>query len=383
MKRMAFFLAAALFLCTAVVFMPEINAHNKAEKREIKHILCTALSENATGTVIKGSNEQKRVPQGFLPKLMSVLLTAEAIEEGKLSADDTVVVGNEVENTVGAVIWLTPGEKISVDELLKGVIIGNAGDAAQVLAVCVSGSEEEFVDAMNARAFELGMHDTVYQSCGGNDEPSEYTTASDMTRLAAELVRHTELRKYFTAWRDRVRGGETEIVNENRLVLDYEGTTGLKACHSPQAGNILILSAERNGSTFTSVILGCDDEEERFKMGKKMLSSAFSSYKVTTPDFSNEFIRPVAVHGGIEGSVMVGAGDISELVVPGSGGEISASVLIPEYIDAPVKKGQKIGCIGFYNGKTLLCETALVAMSDVKSKDLSWSLAKCLTVLYK
>ena len=379
MKRIIYFLAAALFLWGAICFMPEI----KAEDKKAKDTFCTALCENSSGTLISGNNENVHVPQGYLPKLMTVLLTAEAIEEGKFSSDDTITVGSEAENAAGAVVWLTAGEKITVDELLKSVIIGNAGDAALTLAVNVAGDEESFVDMMNARAFELGMRNTVYRSCGGKDDPSEYTTASDMGKLAGELLKHTELRKYFTAWIDRVRGGQTEVVNENRLVRDYEGVTGLKACHSELSGCALILSAERDGNSFTAVILGCDDEDERFKTGKQMLAAAFSSYKVTTPDFSNEFIRPVTVHGGVEKSVMVGAGDISELVVPKSGGELSAAVMIPEYVDAPVKKGQKVGCIGFYNGKTLLYETDLVALAEVEKRGFWSSIAKCLIVLYK
>ena len=382
MKRIIYFIAAVLFLWGAVCLMPD-NYSTKADEKEVKHTLCTALCENSSGTFIRGNNENVHVPQGYLPKLMTVLLTAEAIEEGKLSLDETITVGSEVENAAGAVVWLTSGEKITVDELLKAVIIGNAGDAALTLAVNIAGDEHSFVDMMNACAFELGMRNTVYRSCGGKDDPSEYTTASDMCRLASELLKHTELRGYFTTWIDRVRDGLTEVVNENKLVRDYEGVTGLKACHSELSGCALILSAERNGSSFTAVVLGCDDEDERFKEAKQMMSTAFSSYKVTTPDFSNEFIRPVPVHGGVEKAVMVGAGDISELIVPKSGGELSAAVMIPEYVDAPVKKGQKVGAIGFYNGKTLLYETNLVALDEVEKRGFWSSIAKCLIVLYK
>ena len=379
MKRIVYFLAAALFLWGAVCFMPEL----KAEDKKAKHTLCTALFENSSGTLISGNNENVHVPQGYLPKLMTVLLTAEAIEEGKLSPDDVITAGSEVENAAGAVVWLTAGDKITVDELLKSVIIGNAGDAALILAVNIAGDEKSFVDKMNARAFELGMRDTVYRCCGGKDDPGEYTTASDMGKLASELLKHRQLRKYFTTWIDRVRDGQTEIVNENRLVRDYEGVTGLKACHSELSGCSLILSAERDGNSFTAVVIGCKDEDERFKTAKQMMSAAFSAYKVTTPDFSNEFIRPVTVHGGVEKAVMVGAGNISELVVPKSGGELSAAVMIPEYVDAPVKKGQKVGCIGFYNGKTLLYETDLIALSEVEKRGFWSSIVKCLIVLYK
>ncbi|MGN0612827.1 MAG: D-alanyl-D-alanine carboxypeptidase family protein, partial [Porcipelethomonas sp.] len=246
----------------------EYSYAEDAGENENSHTLCTVLAEASTGTVIKGENENVRVPQGTLCKLMTVLLTAEEIEDGKLAADTVLTASANANSQSGAVIWLMQGEKINVDELLKAVVIGNANDASVVLAEHIGGDEQGFVDMMNARAFELGMRDTVYKSCTGADAEGQYSTARDTAVLAAELLKHDFLKNYFTVWMDRVRDGQTELVNENRLVRTYEGITGMKAGHSEQSGYTLVLTAERDSNAFIAVVLGCNDKDERFSMGK-------------------------------------------------------------------------------------------------------------------
>ncbi len=359
------------------------NEDNESENKKISYTLCTVLVEAATGTVISGENENVRVPVGTLPKLMTVLLTAEEIECGNLKLDTRLKVGKEAENVPGAVIWLTLGENVSVEELLKAVIIGNANDAAAVLAANIGNDENDFVGMMNARAFEMGMRDTVYQSCGGKDGAGEYSTAADTAILAAELLKYDFLREYFTTWSDRVRDGQTEVVNENRLVRTYDGITGMKAGHSEQSGFSLVLTAERDGAAFISVVLGCGDKDERFSIGKTLVSKGFSSYKVTTPAFSNEFLRPVTVHGGVEKAVEIQAGQLKELVIPKNSGELSTVVLIPEYVEAPVRKGQIIGKVGFYNNDTLLFETDIIASQAVEEMNFLKALKNYLHIMYK
>lgn len=355
----------------------------KADEEKTSHTLCTILTEAATGTVISGENENTIVPLGTLPKLMTVLLTAEEIECGNLKLDTILTAGKEVDNQSGAVIWLTPGEKISVSDLLKAIIVGNANDAAALLAVNIGKDEKNFVGMMNARAFELGMRNTVYKSCGGNDSYSEYTTAKDTSILAGALLKYDFLTEFFTTWSDTVRNGETEVVNENILVRTFDGITGMKAGHSEKSGFNLVITAERNDTSFISVILGCDDKDERFNIGKSLLSQGFSSYKVTMPAFSDEFLKPINVHGGTEKAVQIQAGELNELVIPRSSGELSTAVLIPEYIEAPVKKGQIVGRIGFYNGDTLLFETDLLASQSVNKISFKKAIKKYLCIMYE
>lgn len=343
----------------------------------------SVLAEASTGTIICSENSDLKMPQGSLCKLMTVLLAAEEIAEGKLLLDETLTASANANSQQGAVIWLMQGEVISVDELLKAVIIGNANDATMVLAEHIGGDEEGFVDMMNARAFELGMRNTVYKSCTGHEDNGQYSTAEDTVRLATELLKHDFLRKYFTTWIDNVRNEQTELVNENKLVRTYEGITGMKAGRSAQSGFSLVLTAERDGNGFISVVMGCEDKDGRFNIAKSLMATGFSTYKVTTPSFEDEFLRPIDVHGGKQKSVMLKAEALTELVVRKSGGELSTAVLIPDYIEAPVKKGQVVGRVGFYSGDTLLYETNLVACEKIEKNDFSNSMRKIMDILYK
>ncbi len=355
----------------------------RAEEKTISYKMSTVLTEGSTGTIICSENAEEKMSQGSLCKLMTVLLTAEEIAEGKLLFDQTLTTSANANTQQGAVIWLMQGESISVEELLKAVIIGNANDASVVLAEHIGGSEEKFVEMMNARAFELGMRNTVYKNCTGFDASGQYSTAYDTSILAKELLKHEFLKKYFTTWLDNVRNGQTELVNENRLVRTYDGITGMKAGRSVESGFSLVLTAKRGEASFISVVMGCEDKDERFNIGKSLMATGFSSYKVTTPSFSDEFLRPVEVHGGKQSAVMLEAVNLKELVVPKSSGEMSTAVLIPQYIDAPVKKGQVVGKVGFYNGDTLLFETDLIACESIEKNDFSNSLRKILSIMYK
>lgn len=376
MKRvLSVFLSALLFVLTPCICF--------AEEKKTEYVQCTLLTEVSTGTVICQENGYVHVPQGTLSKLMTVLLAAEEIESGNLTLETELTASANANKQQGAVVWLMQGESITVDELLKSVIIGNANDAAMVLAEEIGGDENEFVGMMNARAFELGMRDTVFKNCAGYDAQGQYSTAYDMALLTRELLKYDFLKGYMTSWTDSVRNGQTELVNENRLVRTYDGILGVKAGHSEQSGYTLSLAAERDDQTYISIVLGCRDKDERFAIGKSLLASGFSSYKVTTPAFSNEFLKPLSVHHGTDTAVEIEALDLTGLVVPKGGDELSSVIFIPEYVEAPVKKGQKIGTVGFYNGDALLYETDLIAADSVESITFAKALKKYLCIMYK
>ncbi|MGN0620953.1 MAG: D-alanyl-D-alanine carboxypeptidase family protein [Porcipelethomonas sp.] len=354
-----------------------------SEESEHDYTRCSLLMEASTGTVLTEDNGYVRVPQGTMTKLMTVLLAAEEIDEGRLDLDTAVTAGSSAEERQGAVVWIRSGESITVEELLKSAIIGNANDACVVIAEQIGRDEQGFTDMMNARAFELGMRDTVFRNCDGFDETGQYSTAYDIALLCRELLKHDFLYKYFNTWMDTVRNGQTEIVNENRLVRSYKGLIGMKASHSEQSGYSLAAAASSDGKTYISVVLGCSDKDERFSLGKELLGIGFSSYRVTTPSFSDEFLRPVEVKGGTDRAVEIEAETLEGLVVPKSSKEPDTVIVIPLYLNAPVKKGQTIGKLGFYNGDSLIYETNLVAASSVDSMSMKIAVKRFLSILFK
>lgn len=328
------------------------------------------LMEAETQTVIEGQNENIRLNAGYLSKLMSLLLVAEDIERGEYSLTDTLTASDSVTGTKGSVIWLESGDTITVEELLKSVIIGNANDAMTVIAERSAGSVETFVMDMNARAFELGLRDTVFTSPYGYYDENECTSAHDMAVICCELAKHEVLLPYFSTWRDFVKNGQTELVNENTLARTYERHIGFKACHSDDSG-YCIAEGGRNesGTAFVAVVLGAENDDVSFKTAKKLLKSGFSGYKVMLTMFPDEMMKPLSIRNGVRSSVELGIAAQGKAAIPKESGKLRTRVVIPDYIDAPVRAEQKVGTAAFYNNDTLVFETDIITKSDVAKLD--------------
>jgi D-alanyl-D-alanine carboxypeptidase (penicillin-binding protein 5/6) len=311
---------------------------------------------------------------------MTVYLTAEAAAAGRLSPEELVTVSPSAENAPGATVWLRGGEKMSVSDLLKGVIIGNANDACIALACRISGDEAAFVSEMNAAAFSLGMRNTRFADCTGLSAEN-ISTAHELGLLCRALLQYEWLTPYFTAWRDFLRGEGTELVSENRLTRSYEGLRGMKAGHGEASGYTLAAAAERGQLTAIAVILGCDDPDERFTYAKNLLNEALSQYYVTTPDLSAEFMQPVPVRHGTAAAVLPETGALLSIAAP-KGGSISNVVVLPKYLEAPVKCGDIIGNAAFYCGDTLVYESPLTAAEDVPRRGFREAFRMLLNSLY-
>lgn len=350
-----------VLLCGAVFFylLPD------SVRAEEPALPCTSvLMEAETGTVLAEQQGDVPVAMGTMAKLMTVLLTADAMAEGRLQPETLITASAKASQQPGAVIWLSAGEKMCVSDLLQAVIIGNAGDAAVALAEAVSGSEEAFVLDMNARAFDLGLRQTRFESASGHED-SGVTTARELALICRALLDYPALQQWFCTWRSFLRGEATELVSENTLTRTYEGLLGFKASHGADGTHYgIAAAAERNGMTCIAVVLDCPDGDSRFSEAKSLLAKGFAGWQITTADFSGEFLRPISVRHGTDSAVELTAGILPALAVK-QGGSLSVSVLVPLYITAPVAKGQSIGSAAFYCDDTLLLEAPLYAAESV------------------
>lgn len=323
------------------------------------------LLEARTGQLLLEENSSESLPMGTMAKLMTMLLTAEALESGALSENTAVTASPAANAQKGASIWLMPGEKMTVGDLLRGMIIGNANDAAVALAEAVSGTEEQFVMDMNARGFELGLRSTVFTCASGLSEEGQVTTAADLGRLCCKLTEYPVLTPYMTTWRTFLRGEQTELVNENALVRSYDGLLGMKAGHGERTGYTLAAAAQRGEGIYVAVVLGCQEDADRFSIAKTLLSKGFGSYQVTTPAFSGEFLKPLQVLHGTDTAVEVEAQGLTGITVPKGNAGLQTVLVLPEYVEAPVSKGQQLGTAAFYQGDIYLYEVSLTAASSV------------------
>lgn len=341
------------------------------------------LMEVETKTIIDSQNPDLKLNCGYMSKLMSILIIAEAIETGKFSLDDNLTASSSVTGTKGSVIWLQQGDTLTADELLKGLIIGNANDALTVLAEKSHRSIDEFVSQMNSRAFDLGLRDSAFTNPYGYYSENDYSTAHDMALISAELSRYDFLTPYFQTWRDFIKEGQTELVNENTLARTFNGHMGFKASHSDNSGYCISEKAVNDDTSYIAVVLGAEDEYTSFSTAKNLINKGFKEYKVTVPGFLDELLLPMKVKSGEETAVEIMLESQNSVVIPKSAPELTNKIVIPDYITAPVKKGQKIGTLAFYNDKTLVFETSIITKNEVKKSSLLFTVKKSLSNLLK
>ena len=327
------------------------------------------LMDAATGTVLYEKNADELLPPASVTKIMTLLLVMEALDSGKIGWDDMVVTSDAAAAKGGSQVYLEPGEQMSMDEMLKSVVVSSANDCATALAEHVAGSEIAFVSMMNQRAAELGMTNTHFVNCTGLDDGEDaaehLTTARDIAIMSQALLRHDAIRKYTTIWMDTVRNGQFGLSNTNKLVRFYEGTTGLKTGFTQGAGHCLSASAQRNGIELIAVVLHCASSTDRFESAKALLDYGFANYALVTPDLDVE-LTPIPVKLGVEETVTpVLADDTPVLIDKGKQAGVTRTVELAEELEAPVEQGQQVGTLRIEADGELLKEIALVAQQAV------------------
>lgn len=290
-----------------------------------------------------------------ITKVMTLILVFEAIENGKISFDDTVTASKHASSMGGSDIWLEEGETMTVHEMIKAVVVASANDAAVALAELVSGTEDEFVEKMNDRASELGMNETVFKNCNGLDEEGHLTSAYDVALMSSELIKHEKIFEYSSIWLDYLRDGKTQIVNTNKLLKSYSGITGLKTGTTSQAGSCMSATAERSGLKLVAVVLGCESGTARFSDAATLLDYGFANYKVEKLVLPEDCLVPIKVKGGMSSEVTVTCTPSDSVVLPkGDTTELKAEFTLCEELEAPVRLGEIVGKLSYsFDGATI------------------------------
>lgn len=341
------------------------------------------LMEPYTGKILYESNADESLPPASITKIMSLLLVAEAIDREEMKLDDVITASEHACSMGGSQIWLEPGENMTVDELLKAAFIASANDATVALGETIAGSEEGFVSMMNKRAKQLGMMNTEFVNCTGLDAEGHLTTAHDVALMSSELIKHELVKKYTTVWMDSLRNGKSELVNTNKLVRFYEGTTGLKTGTTSGAGYCLSATAQRNGMELVAVIMGGDTSADRFNGAKKLLDYGFANYVYTVIEAELEDKFKVDVEKGCEKQVgVVAEGNFGALLKKSDAAEISRETVLKKNIKAPVMKGDIIGTVDIYVADEQIGSINLCAEEDVEKLDFKTVLCRMLKALF-
>ena len=251
------------------------------------------LMEKTTGQMLFAQNEHEKLEPASVTKIMTLLLTMDAIDSGALAYDDVVTVSANAAGMGGSQVWLAEGEQITVEELLKCVCVSSGNDAAVALAEKVAGVTELFVEQMNNRARGLGMDDTHFANPTGLTAAGHVTSAYDIALMSRELLtKHPDIRNFTTIWTDSIRNGTFDLANTNKLIRWYDGATGLKTGYTASAGYCISATAEREGMELIAVVMKGETSDKRNTDAKALLNYGFSAYTLVSAA-----ARPAGDHG--------------------------------------------------------------------------------------
>ena len=305
------------------------------------------LLEASTGEIIFSKNPHEKLEPASLTKMMSMLLIVEAIDKSVLSWNQVVTVSAHASSMGGSQILLETNERMTVEDLFKGIAIASGNDAVVALAEKIAGTEENFVSLMNKRAKELGLTNTVFKNSHGLTTEGHYTTANDLAKIALELVKHEEIFKYTSLYESYLRENTNRrlwLVNTNKLVRFYDGVDGLKTGYTKTAGYCLVATAKKNNMRILAIVLDEPSSELRNKEASEMLDYAYAQYELGTAINTNKVLKKAKVEKGYKDEVEI----VPSKKVTFLKNKMDEDPKIDLTIDvnnikAPIKKGDKVG----------------------------------------
>ena len=330
------------------------------------------LIDQNTGTILYEKNADQQMPIASITKVMTLLLTFEAVHDGRLTMDTPVPVSEHAYHMGGSQIWLEPGELFTLDEMIKAVCVSSANDAAVAVAELVGGSEPGFVQMMNTRAAELGMTNTVFHNACGLDTEGHLSTARDVAVMSRYILNTCpEVLHYTGIWTDTLRNGQTQLVNTNKLLKRYNGITGLKTGTTSGAGVCISASASRDGLNLIAVVLGAPSSADRFDAAAALLDYGFASYRAAPLPAMDDRPLLIKVRGSAEENVPLDYSALPEtLLMPKEeSAELTARIDLPEELDAPVQQGQTVGTVHIMAGETQMGEYEIRTAADAPEMD--------------
>ena len=372
MKRFLFFLLAlfTVFSCVTVVsFASDDESEGDVARPTAAAMEIDArgaiLIEASTGTVLFEQNADEAFPPASVTKIMTLLLVMEALDAGRFSLSDSVPVSEYAASMGGSQVFLSPGETLTVEDMIKCTVISSANDAAVALAEFVSGSEDAFVSEMNRRAVELGMKNARFENVTGLDDTTtdHRCSARDIALMSRALIAHKDILKYSSTWMDSIREGSFTLSNTNRLIRFYPGATGLKTGSTAKAKFCLSATAERNGMTLVAVVMGSPSRDIRNEETKRMLDYGFANYGLFTRNETE--LPPVGTLGGDADVCRVGYEAFSSVVSRGEENKIETEIDLPETLKAPIAEGDVVGRAVFRSGDRVVGEVPIKARESV------------------
>lgn len=368
-RGIAFALAVVLMVAS---LLPSAYASESAEDVSLEtnssmDLNCKGviLMDAATGTILYEQNADEALPPASVTKIMTLLLVMEAIESGQIKLTDMVSTSARAASMGGSQIFLEEGEQMSVEDMIKSVVIASANDAALALAEYVAGSEEEFVSRMNKRAAELGMKTARFENTNGLDDTAEdhVLSARDIAVMSRELIKHQTILEYSSIWMDTVRNGEFGLTNTNRLVRFYKGATGLKTGSTSKAKFCVSATAKRDNMHLICVVMGAPTRDERNAIAAKLFDYGFANYSLFTAE--GKTLDEIKILGGLENTCGIAYEQFDCVVKKGEEGKVEVTIELEDSVSTPVEIGKEVGKVIYKIGNEVIGEMKILTTEQI------------------
>ncbi|MFZ5644101.1 MAG: D-alanyl-D-alanine carboxypeptidase family protein [Bacillota bacterium] len=347
----------------------------KTQNEGVKKELLETTAESAilisadSNDILFAKNIDKPLPMASVTKIMTMLLTIEAVEQGKIKLDDKVVASENAWSMGGSQIYLEPGEEFSLKEMLIAVAVGSANDASVALAEHVEGSEEAFVGKMNERAKQLGCNNTNFVNTTGLPAEGHHTSAMDLAIIMKECIKHPLFMKISGIYEYDLRGGEFKLWSTNKLLKWYNGVDAGKTGWTNEAKYCLATTCERDKLRLIAVVMGTPEPKSHFRETIKLYNYGYARYKAFFLEDRNKVVRKITVERGIKDQIGIMTADkVAVVVRKGDEKGYQGRVESPERVSAPISKGQKIGEYLVTKDNREVLRVPLVAEIDVPKR---------------
>ena len=326
------------------------------------------LIEPNTNTVIAEFNSTSEIEPASMTKIMTAYVTADQIDNELISIDDEVLISEKAWRMEGSRMFIEAGKRVSVSDLLKGIIIQSGNDASVAIAEYVGGTERGFVDLMNAYAGSLNMNNTIFQNSTGLPAENHFSSAKDLAILTSHLIKKfPEIYSYYKE--KQFTFNEIKQLNRNKLLWRDDSSDGVKTGHTKAAGYCLVGSAKRGDMRLITVVAGSDSDNNRFMASQRLLEYGFRFFATQKILNANQEYKQINIWGGVEKNLSLGVLEDISITLP----RTSFKDLVVNYnysnnIQAPIEIGQKIGTLEIVNNDEIVLSTDLVALQNIKAK---------------
>ncbi len=340
------------------------------------------LMDYNSGEIIYAINEHEKLAPASITKIMTLLITMELLDEGKINIDDNVSISEHASKMIGTKVYLDAGETQSVDNLIKAISVRSANDAAVALSEHIAGSEDAFAKLMNQKSKELGMVNTNFVNASGLPGENHYSTAYDIAIMSRELLKHNKIHEYLSVYMEDLTVGKTKtsiqtMVNTNRLIKEYDGANGIKTGYTNEAKHCISASAKRGDLQLIAIVMGAEDSKLRFNEAKKLLDYGFANYDSVTMGKKGDIIGTIPIEKGRESKLEIILERDSCILLPkGKKANIEKKMTHSDYLNAPIAMGNVVGeLIILVDGKEV-DKINLVAKTSIDKAKLGETLKK-------